>query len=164
MAITASWQHVISLITSLNMRFVVAGVPVVGCQYAQRCNCLNSRSQLKLIEIGAAGKAFAVAPSLFAAPNIVRIESDAEEIGWNETKLRSPDADQQMSALFAPAMIQRCHNCLPVNTGGDNRQNAGNNSTETWAGHRETKCSSWEYSWAFAYPITQVTLLLRLWR
>jgi hypothetical protein len=116
MAITASWQHVISLITSLNMRFVVAGVPVVGCQYAQRCNCLNSRSQLKLIEIGAAGKAFAVAPSLFAAPNIVRIESDAEEIGWNETKLRSPDADQQMSALFAPAMIQRCHNCLPVNT------------------------------------------------
>jgi hypothetical protein len=39
-------------------------------------------------------KACAVEASLFPAPNIVRIQSDAEEIGWNETKLRSPDADQ----------------------------------------------------------------------
>jgi hypothetical protein len=61
-------------------------------------------------------KACAVEASLFPAPNIVRIQSDAEEIGWNETKLRSPDAIRQMSALFAPAMIQPCHNFLPTKT------------------------------------------------
>jgi hypothetical protein len=71
-------------------------------------------------------KARAVEASLFPIPNIVRIQSDAEEIGWNETKLRSPDADQTnkhtVRARDDPPLPQFSAN----QDRRDNRQHAGN--------------------------------------
>jgi len=71
-------------------------------------------------------KACAIEPSLFPAPNIVWIESDAEEIGWNETELCSPNADQANERTVRARDDPDLPWFSADQERGDNRQPAGN--------------------------------------